>query len=114
MMNAMGRHPENRTALQRQSGAPGEEVLDPLRSRVSAMRQQPVIAHADPEAARDPPQKCGDKKCFPGEEKERRRSAYMKQEHGRRCAPIETVFVGLSFPQAGVFHSLEFSPHWLR
>src|SRR5271155_2833945 len=69
MMNAVRRHPEYRPAFKRQRRAPGQKIFHPLRSLVSAMRQQPVIAHPDPEAARYPPQEYGDKKCRPGKEK---------------------------------------------
>ena len=69
MMNAVRRHPENRPAFECQRRTPGQEVLHPLRRPVSAMRQQPVIAHADTEAARYPPQENGGKKCRPGKEK---------------------------------------------
>src|SRR5262245_54020511 len=47
MMNAMGGHPEDGSALERQRAAESEEVLDELGRLVSAVREQPVIAHAD-------------------------------------------------------------------
>src|ERR1700678_2267670 len=55
MMNPMRGYPENRPPLERKSGAPGQEIFHPLRSLISAMRQQPVICHPNPEAARYPP-----------------------------------------------------------
>ena len=69
MVNPVRRHPENRSAFERQGRAPGQEILHPLWRLVSTMGQQPVIAHADSQAARNPPQENGDEKCFPGKEK---------------------------------------------
>ncbi len=51
VMDAMRGHPENRAAFKRQRGTNGQEVFDPLRVLEAAMRQQPVIAHANAQAA---------------------------------------------------------------
>jgi hypothetical protein len=51
MMNAMRRHPENRSALQRQRGTDRQKIFDPLRSLIPTMREQAVIRHADAQAA---------------------------------------------------------------
>src|SRR5580700_3542093 len=69
MMNAVRCHPENRSALERQRGAPGQEVLNPFRRPVAAMREQAVITHSNAETARNPPQENSDEKCRPGKEK---------------------------------------------
>src|ERR1700686_1274772 len=69
VMDAVGCYPENRSAFEGQGGTPGQEVLHPLRSFISAMREQAVITHADAEAAGDPPQKNGYEECRPGKEK---------------------------------------------
>ena len=53
VVDAVRGHPEDRPAFERQRGAPGEEVLDPLVGLVAAVRQQAVIAHADAQHARD-------------------------------------------------------------
>ena len=59
MMNPVRRYPENRAAFERQSRANRQKVLHPFRSLVSAVRQQPVITHANAEAPGNPPQeKC--------------------------------------------------------
>ena len=100
MMNAVRRYPENRAALERQRGTPGEEIFHPLRRLISAMRQQPVIAHADAKAAGNPPKKNGYEERLPGKEKERRNGARMKQDHGGSRAPIEAVTIGTVFTQA--------------
>ena len=69
MVNAVCGDPENRSTFERQRRAPGKEILHPLRSLVSAMGQQAVIAHTDAKAARYPPQENSDEECRPGEEK---------------------------------------------
>src|SRR5580658_2878507 len=47
MMDPMRGYPENRSAFQRQRSANREEIFQPLGTFVTAMRQQPVITHAD-------------------------------------------------------------------
>ena len=55
VMLAMRGDPENRSAFERQRSAGGQEIFDPFRSFVAAMGEQPVIAHADSQASRNPP-----------------------------------------------------------
>src|SRR5579863_1999556 len=68
VMDAMRCYPENRPALQGQHGAGRQKILNPLWSFVTAMRQQPVIAHTDPQAASSPVEKQRDQKSRPGKE----------------------------------------------
>ena len=51
MMDAMRRDPEDRSAFERERAADREEVLDELGGLVAAVREQPVIRHADAEHA---------------------------------------------------------------
>jgi len=53
MVDAVRRDPEDRTALERQGAADGQEVLHPERRLVAAMRQEAVVRHADAEHAGD-------------------------------------------------------------
>jgi hypothetical protein len=55
------------------------------------MSEQAVVAHADADARRDPPEKHGDKERFPGEEKQGRNGAEMEEHHERRSDPIDFV-----------------------
>src|SRR4029077_13657488 len=55
VMNAMRGHPENRSAFEGEGGANRQEIFHPLVGFVAAMREQPVIAHANAQAARNPP-----------------------------------------------------------
>ena len=94
MMNAVRSHPEDRPAFERQSRASGQEILDPLRSLVAAMREQPVVSHADAQASRNPPQKQSHEKRFPGEEKECGNRPHMKQGHKGCGYPVDFVIGG--------------------
>ena len=68
-MDAVRSHPENRTAFESQRGADGQEIFNPLRSFVAAMREQAMVAHADAPAAGHPPQQQRYEQRFPCEEK---------------------------------------------
>src|SRR5580658_4044361 len=54
MMLTMDGHPQQRASFQSRRAANGEKVLKPLGCCVGAMSEQPVIAHAESEAARHP------------------------------------------------------------
>src|SRR5215472_3783116 len=56
MMNAVSCYPEDRPTFKRQSSAESEPVFNPLRRFISAMREQPMIAHSDSQATGDPPE----------------------------------------------------------
>ena len=47
MMDAMGGHPEDRPAFERERAAPGQDVLDGFAGLVAPVREQSVITHAD-------------------------------------------------------------------
>src|SRR6185437_15465128 len=85
VVNAMCCHPEKRPALKRESSTYGKEVFNPLVSLVPAMREQSVVAHADTEAAGNPPQQDRDKKCFPREHEKGYERADMECDHEKRC-----------------------------
>ena len=57
VMLAVRGDPENRSAFERESCAGGQEIFDPFRRFVAAMGEQPVIAHANSKASRNPPEK---------------------------------------------------------
>ena len=71
VMDAVRGYPEDRAALERERGANGQKIFDPFRNFIAAMREQAVIAHADAEAAGNPPEKNGDEQRLPGKEKQR-------------------------------------------
>ena len=47
MLNTMCHDSVDRAAFKRERSADRQQIFDPFRSFVSAMRKQPVIAHAD-------------------------------------------------------------------
>src|SRR5712692_8772397 len=91
-MNAMGRDPENRAAFERQRRTPGEKVFHPLGRPVSAMSEQPVIAHANAEASGNPPQEHGHEERLPREEKYGCDRADVKKGNRGCGAPIDAIF----------------------
>ena len=50
MVHAVGGHPEDRSAFQRHRAERGEEIFQPERNLIGAVRVQPVVAHADARA----------------------------------------------------------------
>ena len=55
MVNPVRRHPEDRAALKGKRGAERQKILDPFVGFISTVSQQPVIAHANSQAAAKPP-----------------------------------------------------------
>src|SRR6185503_5124492 len=97
MMNAMSCDPENRSTFERQSCANRQEIFHPLRSFISAMSKQAVVAHAYAETAGNPPQETGDEKCLPSKEEQRCDCAYVKGPHKYSCDPIDFVVLAIAF-----------------
>ena len=95
MMDAVSRHPENRAAFERQGRANRQEIFHPLRRFEAAMREQPVIGHADSKAACHPPQEDRDQQSFPGEKEESRDGSDVKGRHKSGGNPIDLVLTSL-------------------
>src|SRR5215210_7745944 len=91
VMNAMRRHPGHGTAFYCQCSAQSQTILYPLRRFETAMRQQPVIANADAQAARYPPQKGRNDERRPAKIEERRNRAHMKRDQEQRHAPVKSA-----------------------
>src|ERR1700693_500662 len=89
VVDAMRGHPENRAALKRQRRANREEVFDPEGSFVASVREQAMVADANTEARRNPPEQCSDRECFPGEKEQRHYGANVEGHHERGCNPID-------------------------
>src|SRR6266481_881011 len=88
VMHAMRGDPENRSALECERAAGRQEILNPFRRLVAAVREQSMIAHADAETSRDPPEYERYQKRFPTEREECSNGANVKCEHERSCDPI--------------------------
>src|SRR5690348_1049333 len=56
VMLAVRGDPENRSAFECQCSASGQEIFDPFWGLIATMREQPVIAHANSKASRNPPE----------------------------------------------------------
>ena len=110
MMNPVGRHPEDRSALKRQRSAESQEIFHPLVSLVSAMCEQPVIAHPDAQTPAEPPQENRQEKGFPGKKEKCCEGAHMKQRHESRCHPVHFVFCGVRFAKFFELHADDGSP----
>jgi len=114
MMNAVRGDPEDGAAFESERGENGQKIFDPLGSAIAAMGEQTMIADADAQAGGDPPEKNGDKKCSPGEEKRRGESAQVKQHHKNTGDPVDAILFGLFLGQniAGQFrHGPSVSPY---
>src|SRR5690242_18003630 len=82
VMEAMGRDPKERAALQCERAADGQGAFEPPRCLVSAMGEQAVVAHAYAPPARDPEQRQCDPERLPSEQEECRQRSCMKQREG--------------------------------
>src|ERR1700743_2972808 len=94
MMNAMHRDPENRAALKRQGAADREEVFQPDRALVSAVRVQTVVSHADPETSSHPVKEERNQEAAPAEHEQRGECADVKQPDGNYDGPVQTFGPG--------------------
>src|SRR6185437_13769945 len=82
---------------ERQGSTNSQEIFNPFWGLVPAMGEQTVIAHADSQAARDPPQENRDKESLPGKEPECRNSGNMECGHKSRSYPVNFVVVASTF-----------------
>src|SRR5580692_9794685 len=104
MMNAMRGYPEDWSAFKSQSCAGCEEIFDPLRSSVTAMREQPMVAHTNAQASRNPPEEHRHQKSFPGKEEECGNRPHMKQAHEGCGYPVDFVIGGWFAVKCFEFH----------
>src|SRR5690242_9214600 len=111
VMDAVRRHPEERSAFQRQGRAHRQKILKPFVGFESAMRQQSVIRHTNAQAAGHPPQKKEHKKRLPGEHEERCDGPHVKCCH-KECSELPD---GLSKCAVALqkFHGWLISPWWI-
>jgi hypothetical protein len=88
MMLAMGGDPEDWPAFESKRSASGQEIFHPLGSLVSSVGEQPMVAHADAQAARNPPQKNGHEQRFPSEKEKCGYGAYVERDHKESRNPV--------------------------
>src|SRR4026207_422683 len=91
MMNAMRRHPGDRSALERQCSAHRQEVFDRLRRAIASMRKQPMVAHADPDAAGHPPEEYRHREVLPAKPKQGYERTTVNSHHEGGHTPVEAL-----------------------
>jgi hypothetical protein len=89
VMDTMGRHPRDGSAFKSESAADRQEIFNRARGFVSAMGEQPMVAHADSQASRQPPQEKADGCGLPSEEEKGSDSSNVEQHHEEGGDPIE-------------------------
>src|SRR5579863_2520674 len=94
MMDAVRRHPADGTTLQSQGPADGQQILDPLRRLVAAVRKQSVVTHPDAQALRHPPQKQRKRQRLPTEYEQGSDGADVEQAKKQRDRQIEGLGKG--------------------
>jgi hypothetical protein len=109
VMDAVRRHPEKRAAFQRQRGAEGNEIFEPLIGLEATVREQPVIRNANAKAPGHPPQKQRDEKRLPGKHEKRCDRAYVECNH-EKSGELPDWFPKRSIPLEKI-HECE-SPWW--
>jgi hypothetical protein len=88
MVYPMRRHPEDRSAFQRQRAAHGEKILQYQGQLVGSVRVQPVVAHADAETRAHPIQENRHRERMPVEHEKRSYRTYMEKRHDDSGAPV--------------------------
>jgi hypothetical protein len=104
VMDAMGRDPEDRSSLQREGGAPGQHVFNPLVGPVTAVGQQPVIRHPDAQHAGDHVEDESSEDGAGVYEEEGRDRPDMKAGHRGCRNPVQSLLVFPSVLQSRHCH----------
>ena len=110
VMDAVRRHPENRTAFKRSGGANRQEILHPFGRLVAAVRQQAMVPHANAQAAGHPAQKHRHRERFPSKEEQSYHGSYMEKEHEDGGYPVNFVIGCLGSFQVFDFHMVRGFP----
>jgi hypothetical protein len=95
MMDSMCCYPGDRPTFERQRTAQSKEVLQPFRCLIAAMREQSVIAHADPQTTGNPPQRNRQDQSLPRKYGQRDDRADMKVNHEQCSRPNNWLSEGL-------------------
>src|ERR1700756_3272075 len=89
MVNAVRCYPSDRSTFKSKRAAHGQEVLDPFRSLIAAVRKKPVVADPDAEATGDKPQNNCQCESFPCKKEQRREGTDVEYGHKKRRNPID-------------------------
>jgi hypothetical protein len=96
VMNAVGGHPEDGSPFERERAANGKKILQPLGRPVAAMREQPVIAHADAHIDGQHPEPDETEEGLPGKHEERDHGEHMKGHHEAGGHPVGLIRLGVA------------------
>src|SRR5438552_8897466 len=112
MVQPVSGGPVDRSALQRQGAAQGEEILQRQWNCVRPVRVQAMIPHADPNARCNPVQQNRNRKIPPVEHEQRGDRCDVKKTEGNGRGPVEM----LSIVNASLLDVHYFSAElrWLR
>jgi hypothetical protein len=94
MMHAVGGDPGNWAAFYGQRAAGSQEILNEFRGFVAAMGKQAVIAHANAQAAGNPPHHQAKDQGLPGKEENSGQGAQMESDHDGGDAPVDGLMKG--------------------
>jgi hypothetical protein len=94
VMDPMSRNPENRSPFECKGATYRKEIFQPLWRAVSAMRQQPVVPHADSHVDGHNVQAGKTEKGLPAEHEERNDRQHVEGGHKAKCHPVHFILVG--------------------
>ncbi len=96
MMHAMRGYPEDGSAFEGEAAAGGDEVFEPARSLVAAVREQAVVGHADADVDSEEIHDEEDGQVRPGEEEERGDGSDVEEPHGDGGNPVDAALLVLA------------------
>jgi hypothetical protein len=103
-MHAMDSDPVDRSSLESKRAAGGDQILQPLRSRVSTVSQQAVVAHGYPDILCQNPHNEKDNQCRPSKVKQSSDRAKMEAHDGNCKNPIDSKTHRLGMKTRFVFN----------
>ena len=92
MMHTVSRYPSDWPAFERQRSKCGQYIFHPLRRFISAMRQQPVVAHSDAQASSNPPQDEEHSQGLPAKKEKCRNRADVERTQKNGRGPVNRLF----------------------
>jgi len=91
VMHAVSGHPGDRPAFERQRPADRQEVFKPFGRLEGAMRQQAMVAHADPQAEGNPIEGEGRQEGWPGKEERSGQRSQMEEGECDSGPPVDAI-----------------------
>src|SRR6476646_8003920 len=88
VVDAMRRHPENRTAFESQGAANSKKIFQRQRHLIGPVGMQPMVTHADSQAGTHPVEKQRNGKSVPTEHEQRGYRAEVKKAKRDDVDPV--------------------------